>query len=193
MRSTGSTAPARRHPVRVTHNLFFALQPSDEVRQRIDAAARSLKDAHPSAGRWVKPERYHLTLRYLGAHANLPEALVGSAINAGDLVRVSAFSFSLDTAGSFANRSIPWWIGCSTMPQDLGVLWDAISACLESLGLHATEDRTPHVTILRDAERLLPPTSMEPIEWPVEEFVLIDSLLGPKASYTVLGRWRLAT
>ena len=79
------------------------------------------------------------------------------------------------------------------MPPTLGALWDAISGGLEERGLRATEDRAPHVTILRDADRSLPATPIDAIAWPVEEFFLVDSLLGPEASHTVLRRWRLST
>jgi len=36
------------------------------------------------------------------------------------------------------------------------------------------------------------PMPIEPIAWRVEEFVLVDSLLGPGASHTILRRWRLS-
>jgi len=183
----------RRPSSRVLHNLFFALQPGDRVRGEIDVAASQVRDEQPSSGRWIKPHRYHLTLRYLGAHASLPEQLVAAARRCGDQVRVPSFTFALDTAGSFANHSIPWWIGCREMPATLGALWDAIAASLDAQGFRApTGGRAAHVTILRDADRPLPSTPIVPIAWPVDEFVLIDSLLGPQASHTVLQRWRLS-
>lgn len=188
-----SAVSERRRPPRVSHNLFFALQPGDEVRARIDAAAHRLKEEHPSSGRWIKPHRYHLTLRYLGAHARLPDELIAAALSSGDRLRVPAFEFALETAGSFANRTIPWWIGCRDMPPGLGALWDAISTGLDKHGLRAAgEERIPHVTVLRDADRLLPSMPVAPIAWPVEEFALVDSLLGPEPMHKVLHRWCLS-
>jgi 2'-5' RNA ligase len=182
-----------RAPAPVMHNLFFALWPDADVRARIDAAARRVKEDHAPRGRWIKPHRHHLTLHYLGEHADLPEELVATACAAGDRVRASAFDFALDIAGSFANRRIPWWIGCSETAPELSALWDGISAGLRTHG-HPIPDGTDlvaHVTILRDADRILPPTPIAPIKWPVGEFVLIDSLLGPGAGYTILRRWPL--
>jgi len=49
----------------------------------------------------------------------------------------------------------------------------------------------PHVTILRDATRALEPTSVQPIEWPVGEFVLIESVLGATSRYDIVQRWNL--
>lgn len=183
----------RRPSPRALHNLFFGLQPGDKVRGELAAAASQLKDEQPSSGRWIKPHRYHLTLRYLGAHESLSEQLIAAARRGGDRVRVPPFTFALDTVGSFANQAIPWWIGCREMPASLGALWDAISASLNAQGLRAPAGgRVAHVTILRDADRPLPSAPITPIAWPVDEFVLIDSLLGPEASHTVLQRWRLS-
>ena len=181
-----------RRPPRVSHHLFFALQPPDEVRERIEAAANRLKDDQAPAGRWIKPHRYHLTLCYLGQHAILPDELVVAAHAAADRVRVPGFAFALDRAGSFANRDVPWWLGCREIAVELAALWDGISAGLHAHGLRAGDaDRVPHVTLLRDADRLLPAMPITPIAWPVEEFVLVDSVLGPDARHLVLRRWRL--
>ena len=91
----------------MSHNLFFALWPDDDVRERIASAAQQLKKTHAPRGRWIKPHRYHLTLRYLGEHAALPDSLLAACHAAGDAVRAASFRFALDTAASFANRKIP--------------------------------------------------------------------------------------
>ena len=181
-----------RTPPRVSHNLFFALWPDADVRAQIDATARHL--VHAPARRWIKPHRYHLTLHFLGEHVNLPANLVAAACAAGDRVRAPAFSFALDMAGSFANRKIPWWLGCREIAPGLAVLREGISAGLRASGYGIRDEVDPvaHVTILRDAGRALPATPIAPIEWAVGEFVLIDSRLGPESSYTVLRRWVLS-
>jgi 2'-5' RNA ligase len=177
----------------VMHNLFFALWPDADVRARIDAAARRVKEDHAPRGRWIKPHRYHLTLHYLGEHADLPAELVAAACAAGDRVHARAFDFALDVAASFANRRIPWWIGCSQTVSELSALSESISGGLRTHGYRIPDgtDLVAHVTILRDADRTLPPTPIAAIEWPVGEFVLIDSLLGPAAGYTILRGWPL--
>jgi 2'-5' RNA ligase len=177
----------------VSHNLFFALWPDADVRASIDAAARRLKERHAPRGRWIKPHRYHLTLHYLGEHAELPAELVAAACAAGNSVRSPAFDFALDIAASFANRKIPWWLGCRETAPGLAALWDGISAGLRTHGYRIPDAADPvaHVTILRDADHALPTTPIAPIEWRVGEFVLIDSLLGLESGYTVLRRWAL--
>lgn len=47
------------------HRLFFALVPSAGEREGLRHRAEDLKAAFPQA-RWVRPERYHLTLHFLG-------------------------------------------------------------------------------------------------------------------------------
>jgi 2'-5' RNA ligase len=181
-------------PASESHNLFFALWPCDEVRTRIDAAARQLRRDLAPAGRWLAPRRYHMTLHFLGNHTALPEELVALARAAGDDVRVAPFELALDVAGSFRNRKIPWWLGCSDPPSGLLDLWAAIALGFRAGGSRALNgsQRVPHVTILRDATTPLSPMPIAAIAWPVDEFVLVDSLLGPKAEYTILRRWPLS-
>ena len=176
-----------------THRLFFALWPDDEIRAAIAARSDRLKQDHAAGGRWIKPHRYHLTLHYLGEFPRRPTELIDLAAAAGDRVRATAFDFSLDVAGSFSNRSIPWWLGCRETPADFEALGSAIS---ESLGVRASQSANaaklvPHVTILRDATRALEPTPVQPIEWPVGEFVLIESVLGTTSRYDIVRRWNL--
>jgi 2'-5' RNA ligase len=185
---------AARAPASGAHNLFFALQPDDDVRAAIAAAAARLKHEREPRGRWITPHRYHLTLLFLGNHAHLRDDLVDAALAAGDRVSTAPFALALDRAGSFANRAMPWWIGCSRLDTRLAALHDRIAAELraQDRAVGTGNDFVAHVTILRDADRALPPTPIAPIEWPVGDFVLIDSRLGAEASHTVLRRWRLA-
>jgi RNA 2',3'-cyclic 3'-phosphodiesterase len=189
MTLAGIESPGRRE----LHNLFFALWPGEEVRAGIAAEARQLKHDHAPQGRWFDPRRYHVTMRYLGAHAALPPHLVSVALAAGDAVRVPPFDLTLDIAGSFANKSVPWWLGCKADSAGVGALSNAIADAFRAQGAHVAGSTriVPHVTVLRDADRALPATPIAPIQWPVDAFVLIDSLLGPQSGYTVLRTWKL--
>ena len=177
----------------MSHNLFFALWPDDDVRERIASAAERLKETHAPRGRWIRRDRYHMTLRYLGAHATLPQPLLAAAHAAGDAVRAPPFDFALDEAGSFRNRDIPWWLGCAAMSPSLDALFGALADALTGNGIAREEHakRVAHVTILRDADRPLAREPIEPIPWPVHELVLVDSVIGGAATYTILRRWSL--
>lgn len=173
--------------------LFFALWPGDDLRRDIDAAADRLERDHHPGGRRIGPHRYHLTLQFLGDFETLPPSLAGEARAAAASVRVPAFDLVLDRAGSFRNRSIPWWIGCGNVPAGLQDLWRQLGDALGRGGVrvHSGKGLVPHVTIVRDAMRPLPPTPVEPMPWRVDGFVLVHSVLGVRSRYTELGRWSL--
>ena len=172
--------------------LFFALWPDEHVRDGIDAAAASLRTTHAPRGRWIAHPRWHLTLQFLG---DVPASIAGDAARAADTVRAEAFDLTLDTAGSFRNRDIPWWLGCTHTPPALRHLHETLGAALRQAGVRH-DDRKPlvaHVTVLRDADRVLPPTPIASVPWPVRDFVLVHSVLGGKAEYRVIGRWALTS
>ena len=98
-----------------THRLFFALWPDDEVRRAITARATEFAGACAPGGRPVAPQRYHLTLQFLGSFAALPEAVVEGAIAAGDNVHAPELTLLLDRIGSFERNRV-WWLGCDPSP-----------------------------------------------------------------------------
>lgn len=176
-----------------THRLFFALWPDESVRDGIEAAAVSLRRAHASRGRWLGRHRYHLTLQFLGDAPVLRDDVANAAMRAADGVRVDGFDLTLDVAGSFRNRSIPWWLGCAGTPPALQHLFDTLGGELVRNGVRVEAGKSliAHVTLLRDADTALPTTPIAPVHWPVRDFVLVHSLLGRKSAYHLLGRWPL--
>lgn len=184
--------PTRAVPSDV-HRLFIALCPDDAIRAAIADAVALLASQQPSGGRLIHPRRYHLTLQYLGDFVVLPQDLVVRASNAAGTVRAGAFELVLDRAGSFRNRSIPWWLGCTMPDTGLQILWDELGPALAKAGVRVQSGRklVPHVTVLREAAAALPATPIAPIAWPVREFVLIHSQLGTRNAYELLGRWPL--
>jgi 2'-5' RNA ligase len=179
------------------HRLFFALWPGDGLRRGIADAAERLQREHGGAGRRIGPHRYHLTLQFLGDFAQLPPTLVEQAAGAAATAagRAPAFDLVLDRAGSFRNRSIPWWIGCEALPPGLEHLWNGLGDALARAGARAVASGralVPHVTVVRDASRPLPPVAIDPLPWRVDSFVLIHSELGARNAYTEVGRWPLA-
>jgi 2'-5' RNA ligase len=182
-------APAPRE----VHNLFFALWPDEATRARIASAVETLRAGPVPQGRWIKPSRYHLTLQFLGEHPALPEDLIGCADRAAARVDAAAFDIDLDIAGSFGNTRIPCWLGSSEPPPGLRVLHDALGTALREAGCRVVGGTsfTPHLTILRDADRPLQARLAMPLRWRVEEFVLIHSRTQPIAPYRACGRWRL--
>src|SRR3546814_17627663 len=92
------------------NRLFFALWPSASVRRACHDAARELKVKLQPAGYASVPDRYHITMLFLGDQVS--SAHEASALQAARLVRMAPFTLSLDQAGSFRNnRNVPWWLG----------------------------------------------------------------------------------
>jgi 2'-5' RNA ligase len=179
-------------------NLFFALWPDDEARAAIAAAARTLREATSPRGRWIGAHRYHLTLAFLGAFdAAESDATIERAKVAADRIDATRFDVTLDTAGSFRNRAIPWWLGCSAIDARLVALWKALDDALVAEGIRVAVDKhVAHVTLLRDADRPLATTPLDslnvaPIRWRAQEFVLIESRLGADARFLIAGSWPL--
>lgn len=187
------SAPRSGQPPPHRHNLFFTLWPDDATRAHIADVAAVLRSTHVGAGRWIKPERYHLTLRFLGDYPALPAALLESVRTAARQVRSSPFYFALDTSGCFGQARMPCWLGCSVASAPLLELSDQLAQALEAQGVPVRNPAqwVPHVTILRDAERAIDKMLCAPVRWPVEEFVLIDSRVRPFLPYRVLDRWPL--
>ncbi|MGQ0697051.1 MAG: RNA 2',3'-cyclic phosphodiesterase [Panacagrimonas sp.] len=175
--------------------LFFALWPDEATRSELGAAATHLRQKLRPVGRWIGAHRYHLTLHFLGDYATLPQALAQRAAEAAAKVRSPRFELKLDQAGSFGNRSIPWWLGPEHAPPELKQLWRAIRDALQAHSVpYDTKLRlTPHITVLRDAAHVLAPTPVPAVEWKVDQFVLIHSHLGEASAYRVLGSWPLVS
>ena len=167
---------------------FFALLPDEPLRAAIAAQAVALRDSHRPAGRALNPERYHLTLRYLGLFSPTPDWLEAAACMAAAQVRVGQFCWALDCAGSFENSRV-WWLGTRRRSAALMGLRETLDRALLATGAPWSTDRQgfhPHVTVQREVRAPLA-ESITPLPWEVREFVLIRSR--PPRPYEVIARW----
>ncbi len=169
---------------RDSRRVFFALWPDADTRARL---ARATKDAvRRSGGRPIAKDRFHVTVAFLG---NLTPAGLEIA-SAVPPIRVGAFALVLDTIGAFtASRTL--WLGARTAaPALLDLerrLWDA----LITKGF-VREERLyrPHLTLARRARPV--EVQIVPIEWPVGELALVESLPdGRNVHYEPLRTWPL--
>ena len=167
-------------------HLFFALVPDPALRVRI--AAESARLHATWGGRATAPAKLHMTLRFLDAFADpLPLEVVAAARAAGDAVVASAFDLVLDIAGHFGRRVA--WLGCSSPPQALRALHDALTAACAAHGvpMRREDGFVPHVTVARDP-RAPAAGGIPPLAWPVDGFALMASAEG---AYEGLADWRL--
>ena len=167
---------------------FFALLPDEPLRAAIEVQARALRQSQHAAGRALNPQRYHLTLRYLGQYSAAPAWLEPAARAAAAQVRVSEFVWALDRAGSF-EKSRVWWLGVDQLSPALAEMREALDRELLATGAPWPADRDgfhPHVTVQREV-RVPMAAPITPLSWRVREFVLIRSR--PQQPYEVITRW----
>lgn len=173
------------------HRLFLALLPDEATRSAFVRTASSLKSAQAALpARWIESSRYHATLHFLGDHATLRDDLVAAISTAVDTVSLAPFPWTLDQASSFRGRQPPLILQGTVTPEPLQQLWQRMQHALVLAGLGKSLERqfTPHITLAyaRDA---LPTTAIAPIEWRIDGFALLHSVLGQGDGYQVLGRW----
>ena len=127
--------------------LFFALWPPVDVRERLWGSLAPLRRARPGV-RWVPPERYHVTLRFLG---DTSAAMLPSLKLAADaLGKHGAFRVNFTGPGVFPPRGAPrvYWVGIT--PGPLPRMRKSLDAALAREGI-APERRSfkPHLTVGR--------------------------------------------
>ncbi len=167
--------------------LFFALWPSEEVRQALWQSSAPLREA--CRGQPVAKRNLHLTLLFLGGVDEGRRADIEAAAAA---VRAGRFSLVFDGWGRFDKARVAW-LGCRHPDPGAAALAGALSGAMEKLGF-PPERRPfwPHLTVLRKCRDGSPPEPVAPVTWPVDEFTLVRSLTLPSGPvYEVIARWPL--
>ena len=174
--------------------LFVALALPGHLKRELAILAGGIPGA-----RWVPPENYHVTLRFVGEQpghraAEIDEALAG--------LRGRGFSLALCGLGTFekAGRTTALWVGAERN-EALDRLRAKIENALQRIGLEPERRRfSPHVTLARvdgAAEQRLAAYVQahnlfrtEPVE--IGHFTLFSSRLGkeqpvytPEVEYTL--------
>lgn len=176
-------------PADKPQRVFFALWPDEEVARRLDEAGCLAH--HRLKGRRMRRETLHLTLAFIGdlARERLPALAEIAAV-----IRLPPFELVFDRLQCLPRKKIAW--AAATPPAGLLDLAAGLEAQLEAAGFR-TEERpfAAHVTLLRNAH-CMPGATADSlhIDWPVRDFVLVESELKPEgASYRILARWQLTT
>jgi 2'-5' RNA ligase len=164
--------------------LFVALALPPECRSTLAALAGGIPGA-----KWVPPDNYHLTLRFIGEIENWRAQEVDDALAA---IRGSAFDLSLHGLGTFekAGRIHALWVGAERNAA-LAHLQGKVETALQRVGLPPERKRfSPHVTIAR-TDRAPPDKVIAFVQahnlfrappLRVEHFTLFSSRLGKEAS-----------
>lgn len=163
--------------------LFFALDPDVATRRAIQARQRAL--ALP--GRPIAGPRLHATLIFLGAQ---PRECIDELCERAASVDFPPLSVRLDRVGTFARVGIAW-LGASRLPAGLPAFREALAATLTAAGFDI--DPRPwifHVTLYRDLRKRPRRMHVDPVDWALSRFVLMESVLEPEGPrYRVRGGW----
>ena len=179
---------------------FIAVDISEEARrlvaERINFLRARFSDLRVG---WDKPEKLHLTLKFLGEipPEKLPQ-VIAAVENAAK--EIEPFSLVLEGAGAFPPRSAArvLWLGVNDESQNLSELQKRLETETEQIGFER-ERRAfkPHLTIARLKEPgksrnltdLHLQTEFTTVNFPVSEIVVYKSDLRPTGSiYTPLAR-----
>jgi len=178
-----------------TLRVFFALWPNADIAARLHAIAQ--QQHTQLSGRVSRLDTLHATLVFIGnvAPERLPDLLA-----AAEVVEAPAFQLVLDQAGCWRHNHIAY-LGAKQVPTALQRLQLALAERVRAAGFTIeTRAYFPHVTLLRKAacgEMIFadPETenpALNPVIWPVRDFVLVKSSMGANGSrYEPIGRWPL--
>lgn len=183
---------------------FIAVNISEEARrlaaERINFLRARFSDLRVG---WDKPEKLHLTLKFLGEipPEKLPQ-IISAVENAAK--EIEPFSLSLEGAGAFPPRGAArvLWLGVKDESQNLSELQKRLENEFEQIGFER-ERRIfkPHLTIARLKEPaksrsltdLHVKTEFTAVNFAVSEIVVYKSDLRPTGSvYTQLDKIRLS-
>jgi 2'-5' RNA ligase len=166
--------------------LFFALWPDEAVREQLARWSRELRAV--CGGRATRAQNLHVTLAFLG---NVDDARIAEVERAAGEVRPCAVSLVLDQPGYWKHNRIAW-AGASAVPAQIEALVaDLRGALARAEVVFDGKGFVSHVTLLRDARQPKALPRLEPIEWRLDGFALVQSVTLPQGSrYEVRKSWR---
>lgn len=170
------------------HRVFFALWPSDDVRDAIVSRFSQSPQAAAKA-RQVVPHNLHVTLHFIG---NVTQQQKDCLHQAACSLKADAFTLALDRYGHFYQARV-FWLGCNQLPDALKQLHARLAEVFANCG-YTAEKRpyAPHVTLIRKLLKpglIIPP---EPVIWPVHDFVMVESITNQEGVlYRVIERYPL--
>jgi 2'-5' RNA ligase len=170
-----------------SHRLFFAVWPSDGLRTVLEPRIQALQP--DGVGRPQRPDQWHVTLEFLGS---VPASRVAAAREAAAQVRAAPCEIRFD-AVEYWRRPEVLCLLARTLPPPLADLVQQLRSALGARGFQP-ESRPfrAHLTLARKVMHPATPVQFAPLQWPVTDFALVESITDRSGSiYTPLAAWPL--
>lgn len=184
--------------------IFIAIDLSEEARSLAAEYIQDLRDAFPRLRvGWERPEKLHLTLKFLGDISDAQLEGVENAVAAA-AHESPHFRLRLEATGVFpsARKARILWLGLTERDNTLREIFNRLEEELETIGFPKDPRKfSPHLTIARlrepaSSKRLVDlhlTSHFEPVEFEVRELVVYESVLSPKGSvYRTVSKARTA-
>jgi 2'-5' RNA ligase len=173
--------------------VFFAIWPKDAAWRQLCDLSEKLELV--CGGRRTRAESIHLTLIFLG---EMETSQLDALCLAANTVKGRAFNFIVEGVRYWKfNRVV--YAGTGEVPLELFDLVDSLQDTLSANGFSFDHRAfTPHITLVRKVQRYVLPKPLislvEPIVWPVSEWILVKSeQASDRSVYTPIGRWPLVS
>jgi len=153
--------------------LFVALWPDEPVRRQLYARQQQIMTNTGFTQGRVAFENMHMTLQFLGQVSVTALDQLDSRLSR---VAVPSFQLTLDCRGQFAKTGI-LWLGPSQPADSLLQLQADVAAACRPYHKTAGKTYSPHVSLFRKCHRPVPLTVLEPVEWLIDHFVLVESMM----------------
>ena len=167
--------------------LFFALWLDDKVVQRIKHHV--IKHFLNCQGRILERNNWHITLAYFGASDINTQACLEEKA---EKIKSQPFELNLSKCGFWPRPKVAW-LAPEEIPEALKELISNLQHAIEPCGFEPEiREYNPHLTLVRKAKHQPAVSEVEPINWQVRQFCLVESKTYPEgAQYKVLRSWDL--
>lgn len=181
-----SNDPAHAHAAK--HRLFFALWPSDALRDQIAHTVGPLIEGRRA--RKIRAANFHITLAFLGS---VSDDRFEDVVKAGNEVSAAPFDLTIDHLESWRAAHVAC-LTIASIPPPLAALVERLRCNLLARAVEADQKEfRAHVTVARDWRDQRLDERIGPLVWRIREFVLVESQLGSAGSeYRIVRTWPLA-
>lgn len=185
--------------------IFAAIDISDWARERVASYISALQNDFKNIPvRWEKPEKLHITVKFVGSIDKSELAAFTERV-AATASKMTPFEITIAITGAFIKRSSRanvLWLGMtSNLPNRIDKMIESLAAAIDQETGKSTERRfKPHLTIARfkhakKAHDLIDRhlnTTFEPVTFKVTDITIYESTLLPNGSvYKVLSKHKL--